>query len=92
MFLKTQKPAVWRGFHFKAIRLLAVILTWVASNAYAQDDDTLAEFARKAQNPLGDVKALMTDNTIAFDGGHDAQLKFAISYYFNRSNFGPDTR
>ncbi len=28
--------------------------------------------ARKAQDPLGDVKALMTDNTIAFGGGpHD---------------------
>ena len=25
--------------------------------------------ARKAQDPLGDVKALMTDNTIAFGGG-----------------------
>ena len=30
--------------------------------------------ARKAADPLGDVKALMTDNTIAFDAGPDEDL------------------
>ena len=62
--------------------LLVLGLVSVVNNICAQDDETLAEFARKAQDPLGDIKALMTDNTIAFDGGHDAQLKFGISYYF----------
>ena len=37
--------------------------------AHAQDNEALLEMARKAQDPLGNVKALMTDNTIAFDGG-----------------------
>lgn len=65
------------------VRFLFLGLVLVASSVYAQDDNALAEFARKAQDPLGDIKAIMTDNTIAFDGGHDAQLKFGISYFFN---------
>ena len=51
--------------------------------ALAQTEEEVAAFARKAQDPLGDVKALMTDNTIAFNGGHNWQLKFGISYFFN---------
>ena len=35
------------------------------------DADAAAEMARKAQDPLGDVKAIMTDNTIGFGGGPD---------------------
>ena len=42
----------------------------------AQDADALAEFARKAQDPLADVKALMTDNTIAFNGGPDDDTSY----------------
>jgi hypothetical protein len=36
--------------------------------------------AKKAQDPLGDVKAIMTDNTIAFDGGQydDTSYGFQI--------------
>jgi len=52
---------------FKSVLALGAIL-YVESTA-AQDADALAEMARKAQDPLADVKALMTDNTIAFDGG-----------------------
>ena len=44
----------------------------------AQDDAALAEFARKAQDPLGDVKALMTDNTIAFDGGPNQDTSYGF--------------
>jgi hypothetical protein len=46
-----------------------ICLLLAGTRVQAQDDDALAEFARKAQDPLGDVKALMTDNAIAFDGG-----------------------
>ena len=47
---------------------LLVIITGLPV-AYAQDADAVAEMARKAQDPLGDVKALMTDNTIGIDAG-----------------------
>ena len=52
----------------KSISILA--LTLIAASSQA-DDSALAEMARKAQDPLGDVKAIMTDNTIAFNGGED---------------------
>jgi hypothetical protein len=54
----------------RSIRILAVPLIFMAVSTQA-DDAALAEMARKAQDPLGDVKAIMTDNTIAFDGGED---------------------
>jgi hypothetical protein len=54
----------------KGIRLLGLPLLFTAVSTLA-DDAALAEMARKAQDPLGDVKAIMTDNTIAFDGGED---------------------
>jgi len=56
-----------------------VMLTAVGQ-ANAQDEDALAEMARKAQDPLGNVKALMTDNTIAFDGGHDDDTSFGFQF------------
>ncbi len=56
--------------------------------ALAQDDDALAEFARKAQDPLADVKALMTDNTIAFDGGpnKDTSYNFQLQPVYSIEN------
>jgi hypothetical protein len=53
-----------------SIRILALPLIFMAVSTQA-DDAALAEMARKAQDPLGNVKAIMTDNTIAFDGGED---------------------
>ena len=50
----------------------------MSTAASAQDDDALAELARKAQDPLGDVRALMTDNTIAFDGGPDDDTSYVF--------------
>ncbi|MEH6581830.1 MAG: hypothetical protein V7754_07840 [Halioglobus sp.] len=51
--------------------LITVPLLVTAVSVNAQSDDAVAEMARKAQDPLGDVKAIMSDNTIAFDGGED---------------------
>ena len=59
-------------------RLIAIGLVLMAGNLYAQDDDALVEFARKAQDPLGDIKALMTDNTIAFDGGPNEDTSYSF--------------
>ncbi len=44
----------------------------------ARSDEDLAEFARKAQDPLGDVKALMTDNTIGFNGGENDDTTYGF--------------
>jgi len=51
--------------------LVALPLLVNTASVSAQSDDAVAEMARKAQDPLGDVKAIMSDNTIAFDGGED---------------------
>ena len=58
---------------------LALLLLW-SPLSLAQDADAVAEMARKAQDPLGNVKALMTDNTIAFNGGpsEDTSYNFQL--------------
>ena len=58
----------------------------------AQDDDAVREMARKAQDPLADIKALMTDNTIGFNGGpgDDTSYGFQLQPVYsidNESNF-----
>ena len=71
----------------RCIQVPAVIsLLVIAVSAHAQDESALAEMARKAQDPLGDVKAIMTDNTIAFDGGENGN---DTSYGFQTT---PDKR
>jgi hypothetical protein len=35
----------------------------------SEGDDAIREMARKAQDPLADIKAIMTDNTIGFNAG-----------------------
>ena len=55
---------------------LAIGLT--SCSAFAQDADAIAEMARKAQDPLGNVKAIMTDNTIAFDGGPEDDTSYGF--------------
>ena len=55
----------------RSIPWIGLPLLLIAISGAAQDEDAIAEMARKAQDPLGDVKAIMTDNTIAFDGGED---------------------
>jgi len=47
------------------------------SVAFAQSRDDEAEALRKAQDPLADVKALMTDNTIAF-GTADGETSYGF--------------
>lgn len=57
--------------------LACLLLAWPAM-ALAQTEEEIAEFARKAQDPLGDVKALMTDNTIAFNGGPEESTSYSF--------------
>jgi len=60
------------------VRAFVLILLWASAAASAQGNDALAEMARKAQDPLGDVQALMTDNTIAFDGGPNDDTSYSF--------------
>lgn len=54
------------------------IIGLASAVSIAADDEALAEMARKAQDPLGDVKALMTDNTIAFGGGPSDETSYGF--------------
>jgi hypothetical protein len=50
----------------------------LATQAFAQSDEAAREMARKAQDPLGDVKAIMNDNTIGFGSGADDDVIFNL--------------
>ena len=71
------------------IALLAGLLLFVL-DTWAQSDEDLAEFARKAQDPLGDIRAVMTDNTIAFGGGpeDDTSYSFQIQPVYSLDTSG----
>ena len=64
-------------FNMTRVALLTGLFLF-ALDAPAQTDEELAEFARKAQDPLGDLRALMTDNTIAFGGGPDDDTSYSF--------------
>ena len=55
------------------LRILFIGLCIFAGEALfaSEGDDAIREMARKAQDPLGDLRAIMTDNTIGFNGGPD---------------------
>jgi len=68
------------GTHIPGIAvLLAALLAMAAIPAATQELSPEEEAARKASDPLGNVKALMTDNTIAFKAG---ESKDDTSYAF----------
>ena len=54
--------------------------------------DGAAEMARKLQNPLANIKALMTDNVIGFDTGTDGGTAYGFQlqplYAFDMSDKG----
>ncbi|MEA2114831.1 MAG: hypothetical protein U9P36_05545, partial [Thermodesulfobacteriota bacterium] len=57
----------------------AFALCFVPAVAMADTEaDAAAEMARKAQDPLGDVKAVMTDNTIGFGGGPEDDTAYGF--------------
>ena len=60
--------------------MLAVPCFLASSSLTAQDDEALREMARKAQDPLADIRALMTDNTIAFGGGPQDDTNFGFQF------------
>ena len=54
---------------------LFIVALLVTSLAHA---DAAAEMARKLQNPLANIKAMMTDNTIGFDTGKDGGTSYSF--------------
>ena len=60
------------------VLFLCVILS--GSLSHAQDNEAALAMAKKAQDPLGDVRAIMTDNTIAFDGGPEDDTTYAFVF------------
>ena len=77
------------NMHKKIAQQVAFPLLLCAASASATDDAAMAEMARKAQDPLGNVKAVMTDNTIAFDGGEnsdDTSYGFQIQPVYSIEN------
>lgn len=56
------------------------LMSTSSCQAYADAQaDAAAEMARKAQDPLGDVKAIMTDNTVGLKGGPDDDVAYGFS-------------
>ena len=56
--------------------LVLASLAFASVYSSAQTAEEIAEMARKAQDPLGNVQALMSDNTIAFKGGADDDTSY----------------
>lgn len=59
-----------RSFYAKYVLLLSCLVTGLLVSDLAHADNA-AEMARKLQNPLANIKAMMTDNVIGFDTGED---------------------
>ena len=76
---------VWREKKMSApVIVLAIFVVWVCTavwvpTTWAQSPEDEAEALRKAQDPLADVRALMTDNTIAF-GTADDQTSYGFQF------------
>lgn len=64
-------------FHPRVVIVVSVFFVF-CSGAYGQTAEQVAEMAKKAQDPLGDTRAIMTDNTIAFDGGPDDSTSYGF--------------
>jgi len=57
---------------------MGLLLTLPLSLYADAEADAVAEMARKAQDPLGDVKAIMSDNTIGLKSGPDSETAYGF--------------
>ena len=67
-----------RSAHRPVRWLAAAVTVFFSLSVQAQTAEELAEMAKKAQDPLGDTRAIMSDNTIAFDGGPDDSTSYSF--------------
>jgi len=63
---------------FKSLLLPLMLLFVVGIPVEKARADAAAEMARKLQNPLANIKAIMTDNTVAFDTGDDGGTSYGV--------------
>lgn len=64
----------------KSLAVVLMVLTAVAIDTATVYADGAAEMAKKLQNPLANIKALMTDNSIAFDTGDDDGTSYGFQF------------
>lgn len=64
----------------RALTTIAALGMTLCTQAMAQESDAAAEMARKLQNPLANIKALMTDNSIGFDTGTTDGTSFGFQF------------
>jgi hypothetical protein len=57
-----------------------VLCVFTLAPAASTQADTAAEMARKLQNPLANIKALMTDNAIGFNSGTEKGTSFGFQF------------
>lgn len=62
----------------RAVIAAAILGASIAANA--QDEDPAAAMARALQNPLANIKALMTDNAIGFETGSDEGTSYGFQF------------
>jgi hypothetical protein len=62
-------------YRLRVFVLCSYILMMMPVAAHA---DAAAEMARKLQNPLANIKAIMTDNAIGFDTGEDESTSYGF--------------
>jgi hypothetical protein len=63
-----------RHFAFSIVTMTLLSLAMVSNAAV----DDAAEMAKKLQNPLASIKAIMTDNTIGFNTGNDEGTSYGF--------------
>ena len=66
-----------KSFYAKYVLLLSCLVSGLLVSDLAHADNA-AEMARKLQNPLANIKAMMTDNTIGFDTGTDKGISYSF--------------
>ena len=70
-----------RRFHRVMLLTFLLILPAIAAAEESADSasaDAAAQMARKLQNPLASIRAVMTDNTIGFSTGNDAGTSYGF--------------
>ncbi len=70
-----------KGYEMKAKPLMMFMLVILTATVISMTEayaDSAAEMAKKLQNPLANIKAVMTDNTIGFNTGDDKGTSYGF--------------
>jgi len=67
----------------KSVKVLGIALSLLVAVSLAaaqESSDAMAELTKKLQNPLANIKAIMTDNNIGFDTGTDGGTSYGFQF------------